>query len=74
MAVSTAAKLKDEGNTFFVKKDYEQAYQKYADALKANDVESSVVAVPYANRATCAHNMHRYASSVVSTASFRMHI
>ena len=69
MAVpTTTAKLKDEGNTLFVKKEYEQAYQKYTDALKTNDIDSSVVAVLYANRAACAHNMHRYASSIVSAA------
>ena len=50
-----AAKLKEEGNALFTKKDYEAAYHKYTLALKADGGN----AVLYANRAACAHNLRK---------------
>ncbi|KAH8086654.1 hypothetical protein BXZ70DRAFT_956427 [Cristinia sonorae] len=51
-----AAKLKEEGNTFFLNKDYQAAYDKYSKALKIDDSN----AILYANRAACCQNLHRF--------------
>lgn len=44
-----AAKLKEEGNAHFSKKEYSQAYDKYTSALKKGGEN----AILYANRAAC---------------------
>lgn len=46
------AKLKDEGNALFAKKDYRSAYHKYTKALELDDKN----VVLYANRAACSQN------------------
>ena len=53
--LTLAAQLKEEGNALFIKKDFQKAYQKYTDALKADDTN----AILYANRAACAHNLRK---------------
>ncbi len=44
-----AARLKDEGNKHFEKKEFSQAYDKYTAALK----KGGDSAILYANRAAC---------------------
>lgn len=44
-----AARLKDEGNKHFEKKEFSQAYDKYTAALKKGGDN----AIIYANRAAC---------------------
>ena len=50
-----ATKLKEEGNALFNQKNFEAAYDKYSEALKAD----STNAIVYANRAACAHNLQK---------------
>lgn len=47
------AKLKDEGNAFFLKKDYASAAAKYTEAIKI-DGENAIL---YSNRAACRLNL-----------------
>ncbi len=58
-SLAEAAKLKDEGNAFFKKKEYQQAYLKYTDAIE-NDERNAVL---YANRAACSLSLRRWAAS-----------
>ncbi|KAL5525220.1 hypothetical protein ACEPAF_9089 [Sanghuangporus sanghuang] len=51
-----AAKLKEEGNKFFVGKQYSQAHDKYSKALKVGGDN----AIIYANRAACCMSLGRY--------------
>lgn len=46
------AKLKDEGNALFTKKDYRSAYHTYTKALELDDKN----VILYANRAACSQN------------------
>lgn len=50
------AKLKDEGNVFFLKKDYASAAAKYTEAIKI-DGENAIL---YSNRAACRLNLKTY--------------
>ena len=52
---SKAAQLKEEGNKFYIQKDYVQAYSKYSEAI-AKDQDNAVL---YANRAACCIAMKR---------------
>ena len=47
------AKLKEEGNALYAKKDFSRAYDKYTNALD----EGGDNAVLYANRAACGMNL-----------------
>lgn len=49
--------LKTEGDTFYFRKDYRRAAQKYTEAIKEDDSN----AILYANRAACYLPMKRYA-------------
>ncbi|KAL5478894.1 hypothetical protein ACEPAI_2171 [Sanghuangporus weigelae] len=51
-----AAKIKEEGNKFFVGKQYSQAYDKYSKALKVGGDNATI----YANRAACCMSLGRY--------------
>ncbi|KAI0793345.1 hypothetical protein C8Q75DRAFT_804170 [Abortiporus biennis] len=55
IAVSVA-KLKDQGNALFVKKQYREAYQKYTEAIKQDDKNAIICA----NRAACCLNLKKY--------------
>jgi stress-induced-phosphoprotein 1 len=50
-----AAKLKEEGNALFVKKEYGLAIAKYSEAIAA-DGDNAVL---YANRAACQLALHQ---------------
>ncbi|TCD61454.1 hypothetical protein EIP91_008411 [Steccherinum ochraceum] len=54
------AKLKEEGNALFAKKDYEAAVRKYTEALKLDDNN----AVIYANRSACFYNRKKYSDAL----------
>lgn len=56
-----AGKLKDEGNTFFARKDYRSAHTKYSEALKVGDQN----AVLYANRAACSQHLRKPVFSMI---------
>lgn len=49
-----AARLKEEGNRHFEKKEFSQAYDKYTAALKRGEN-----AILYANRAACLLNQRK---------------
>ncbi|KAJ8488725.1 hypothetical protein ONZ51_g3369 [Trametes cubensis] len=51
-----AERLKAEGNTLFVKKDFAGAYQKFTEALQHDDKN----AILYCNRAACSLGLNRY--------------
>jgi len=55
-------KLKDEGNAFFAKKKYAQAYKKYTAAI----LEDGNNAIFFANRAACSLSMMKYGSEYSS--------
>jgi len=55
MAPSTAEQLKEEGNAFFVKKDFVHAHEKYSEAI-AIDGQNAVL---YANRSACSFGMSK---------------
>lgn len=57
-----AAKLKEQGNALFGKKDYNAAVAKYSRALKIADSDGgneSARSVLYANRAACYMGMKK---------------
>ncbi|KAE9402428.1 hypothetical protein BT96DRAFT_937225 [Gymnopus androsaceus JB14] len=54
--VELAAKLKEQGNTLFLQKDYLSAARKYTEALEA-DGENAIL---YANRAACRLNLREF--------------
>ncbi|KAK0469498.1 uncharacterized protein EV420DRAFT_1757239 [Desarmillaria tabescens] len=58
--LSQAAKLKEEGNALFVKKNYASAIVKYTKAIALDDKN----AVLYANRSACHHSLKRHLDSL----------
>jgi len=52
---SKAAQLKDEGNIFYARQSYLQAYTKYSEAI-AEDQSNAVL---YTNRAACCLEMKK---------------
>ena len=63
MSVSdSTVKLKDEGNAFFIQKNYQKAYEKYSEAIvnlgPGGDKEFK--AILFGNRAACCFGLERY--------------
>ncbi|KAI0072379.1 TPR-like protein [Panus rudis PR-1116 ss-1] len=59
MTEQLAKQLKEEGNALFAKKEYEDAHQKYSEAIN-HDKQNAIL---FANRAACSFAMGRYLDS-----------
>ena len=57
-----AERLKDEGNTLYINKDFAGAYEKYTQAIRHDDKN----AVLYSNRAAASLALNRYAFTSIS--------
>ncbi|EEB89833.1 hypothetical protein MPER_12029, partial [Moniliophthora perniciosa FA553] len=62
--IARAEKLKEEGNTLFVKKEFKAAAHKYTEAIALDDKNP----VLYANRAACRLSLKKYMDAGVDAA------